>query len=84
MQYILSEEEYKALIPKKEYDELEYKLESEIYALGFTIRFLEKEALKDYICPKKDKEGYCDECGLGKARFDKCRLEDQIYKNVKK
>lgn len=69
MQYILSGEEYKAMIPKEKQD----MLENEIYALGYTIHFLEKEVLKDYICPKKDKEGYCDECRLGPWWMNICR-----------
>lgn len=63
MQYILTEEEYKGLVPKEKL----YDLLDEIQKLNEHV--LE---LSNHICEYKDDCGYCDGCPIGKNGINTC------------
>ena len=63
MQYILTEEEYKELVPKEKL----YDLLDEIQKLNEHV--LE---LSNRICEYKDGCGYCDGCPIGKDGTNTC------------
>lgn len=82
MQYILSEEEYKSLIPVKEYERMRSKLLEENARLENIINSLKNEILKDCECP--DKDGvltlfYCDGCVLGFEGLNVCTSSKKRY-----
>lgn len=89
MQYILSEEEYKSLIPIKEYERMRSKLLEENARLENIINSLKNEILKDRECPDKDGEQIlnnntialplCDGCVLGFEGLDVCKSSKKYY-----
>lgn len=89
MQYILSEEEYKSLIPVKEYkrkrDEMldeNARLENIINSLKNEISTLKNEILKDSECPDKGNAPalfYCDGCVLGFEGLNVCTSSRKRY-----
>ncbi len=89
MQYILSEEEYKSLIPAKEYERIRNELLDENARLENIINSLKNEILKDRECPDKgnalaSKDNvltlfYCDGCVLGFEGLNVCTSSKKRY-----
>ncbi len=82
MQYILSEEEYKSLIPAKEYERIRNSLLGENARLENIINSLKNEVLKDRECPDKGNAPalfYCDGCVLGFEGLNICTSSRKRY-----
>ena len=82
MQYILSEEEYKSLIPIKEYERIRNSLLDENARLENIINSLKNEVLKDCECPDKGNAPalfYCDGCVLGFEELNVCTSSKKRY-----
>lgn len=82
MQYILSEEEYKSLIPVKEYERIRNELLDENARLENIINSLKNEILKDRECPDRGNEPalfYCDGCVLGFEGLNVCTSSKKSY-----
>lgn len=82
MQYILSEEEYKSLIPVKEYERIRNELLDENARLENIINSLKNEILKNRECPDKDNVPtlfYCDGCVLGFEGLNVCTSSKKRY-----
>lgn len=78
MQYILSEEEYKALMPRKEYERIRNNLLKENEKLENVIDSL-VEMIRDKVCADKGNKAYCDNCGLGITGLNLCTSNKKRY-----
>ena len=79
MQYILSEEEYKDLIPKKEHEQIRNSLLEENAKLENVINSLKSEVLKNRFCVDKGDNTYCDGCVLGFEGLNICTSKNKTY-----
>lgn len=79
MQYILSEEEYKALMPRKEYEQIRNSLLEENAELENVINLLKSEVVRDRLCVDRGDQTYCDDCRLGIAGLNLCTSNKKSY-----
>lgn len=83
MKYILSEEEYKSLVPAKEYEEMRSRLLDENARLENLVNALRSYILDNRPCPVADdsSDTYCKGCILSPEHLDICvgrYLNEQI------
>lgn len=83
MQYILSEEEYKSLIPSQEYERMRNSLLDENAKLENIINRLKSEVVKDRLCIDKGDQSYCDGCVLGFEGLNLCTSNKKSYSKMK-
>lgn len=82
MQYILSEEEYKSLMPVEKYKRIRDEMLDENARLENIINSLKNEILKDSECPDKGNAPalfYCDGCVLGFEGLNVCTSSKKRY-----
>ena len=79
MQYILSKEEYKSLIPSQEYERMRNSLLDENAKLENIINRLKSEVVKGRLCIDKGDQSYCDGCVLGFKGLNLCTSNKKSY-----
>lgn len=79
MQYILTEEEYKNIIPLSKHIEELKKIKSENMGLRSTVNILKSKIIEDRPCYDRGNNAYCDGCPLGFEYLNLCDAEHTNY-----
>lgn len=79
MQYILSEEEYKALMPQKTHEQIRNSLLEENAELENVINSLKAEVVRNRLCIDRGDQTYCDGCVLGFEGLNLCTSNKKSY-----
>lgn len=79
MQYILSEEEFRALIPRETHEQIRNDLLDENAKLENTINSLKAEVVRNRLCRDQGDQCYCDDCRLGITGLNLCASNKKEY-----
>ena len=79
MQYILSEEEFKALIPRETHAQIRNDLLDDNATLKDIINSLKAEVVRDRPCRDRGDQSYCDGCRLGFEGLNLCTSNKKEY-----
>lgn len=79
MKYILSEEEFKNMVPIEKHQEVRNKLLDVIEKEKSDIKKLKAAVLGNRPCYDKGSSAYCDGCPLGFENLDLCEAEETNY-----